>query len=381
MTCELATYNRDDGSYLRKDLQVDFRRVHVTETDDLAALEEDDEGNLSIKEEPKRSLFYTDRLFSKHGGKLHDFPRGRARGRGGWPRRGRGGRGGQRAPAGVHEQQENREYEEYITVPAPRGTDRAQRRQQAVNQLQIANLIRTLRPKVKTKVFKPIRCPPNPLSSLPSLLDHLRPGEGCGRNHQGQGGQERREEQGQARADREGGQDEGEAPDRALLLEGHKEEEEVEAWPVARGLSAAHFINKSFEKPLCDIKIKNCHEPKQRFSRIVSTADKLPSITTSRRPNGHAVTLFTENGLLLRSNSWGSKNNWYNFTHSPLRPLNSIQGKQRRRIIRTSPKGTPFPSRENPRRAHARFKTGGSSLRNPLKTSEEDPELFFKATI
>ena len=102
LTPEPATFNTRDSSFIPNDLlPVPFKRVKVTESEDKASIEEDNDGNLSVQVESETVRSYTDRLFVKRP------PRGGFRGRG---LRGRGarapgdGRGGRqptaRAPGG-----------------------------------------------------------------------------------------------------------------------------------------------------------------------------------------------------------------------------------------------------------------------------------------
>ena len=107
-----------------------------------AALREDSLGNFSIREDKVETPSYTDRLYGINP------PRGGFRGRG---NRGRGrGRGAYRPFQSYAEvaQKVRDDYEAEVTVPQPRGTINAINRQRAVNQLQVAMIVRTLRPQV-----------------------------------------------------------------------------------------------------------------------------------------------------------------------------------------------------------------------------------------
>ena len=148
LTAEPATFNGRDLSYIPTDLlPIPFKRVKVMESDDKAAIEEEDDGNLSVQTESETVRSYTDRLFTQRGqrGGRQNF-----RTRGG---RGRGqGAFHQRPQAEEKEDETGAEYEAKVTVPAPRGSEKARQRQRALNELQVAHIVRTLRPKVSSTI-------------------------------------------------------------------------------------------------------------------------------------------------------------------------------------------------------------------------------------
>ena len=135
LVCEPATFNANDGTYLPNDMQVENMRIKVTETQDVTEAVEDDEGNLTFKEVPVRSRAYTDRLFSNKRNAKGKFAESARK-------------------EDDEESDSDTEYEAHLTVPKPTGSIKAIKLQTALNQLQTAFAIRSIRTQV-TKCTNP----------------------------------------------------------------------------------------------------------------------------------------------------------------------------------------------------------------------------------
>ena len=271
-------------------------------------------------------------------------------------------------------------FEASLTVPEPRGSDKAAKLQRALNQLQVAHLIRTIRPKViknSTKRTNYTKINKNLLQ--PGLLTARNPGSRqttpeAGREvQQGQpqarpGGKAPLPGRGRERGERGGGEGPQAQPPARETREAHQPPKGEDSEETKVQLNESSNICKSNSK--CDTKrnilvhfktteILTHSQPIASWYKndIMGECSRLPKLTKNK--------VASKLSTVVSRAKTKSK-----CVPSPVKYNSLING-----IPSIFHKNAYHISRESP------HKTLKRSTANPLRLSEEEPELFFSHLV
>ena len=343
LTAEPATFHPSDFTYIPNDQQPrEMKRIKVLECDDEAAVSEDGNGNISIEEAPIRSMAYTDRLFKGKDGKGKGFYNAK----------------GGKQSADSDSDQEETSYEATVIVPRPRGSLRARKIQQALNNLQVAFTMRSIKTQVFNSANTMLGQIPNS-NPLPLLgTQQQARGEGVGRPGQGEG--QVREAQGP-----EGRRGRG---DRQEGLQGLLEEEEDE-----QGQAVGRPSQKDVQKEITILPNAAINGDNKYANLLTKTLnhclDSDFAFLSSKPslPTGISADSYLKG--LVRSIRKSSAISPHRSKSSRHKPCKKDRPKYNKTLLHIGIRH--YLRNDHPTRPRY----------NPLKLSMEEPEVFFQSTL